>query len=85
VASDSAHQPRLRDYLRPLADRLVNHLVGIYEDQTLPQARHSAAANALTDYMPNDTERFAKFVGLPRDRNDKALGNGPADRDLAFG
>jgi serine/threonine protein kinase len=50
VASDVQYQPRIRDYLRPLADRLVNHLVRIYSDQTLPKSYHAGAANALRDY-----------------------------------
>jgi hypothetical protein len=62
VASNFEDQSRIRDYLRPLAERLINDLVRIHRDQSLPQASRSGAANALADYARLNTEQLADLM-----------------------
>lgn len=62
VAANSEHQPRLREYLRPLQDRLLLELERIFANETASESRQMSAANAIADYAAKDTVRLARWL-----------------------
>ena len=62
VVANSEHQSRLREYLRPLQDRLLPELERIFADKTASESRQVSAANALGDYAVKDMARLSRLL-----------------------
>jgi len=62
VAANPEHQPRLREYLRPIGDQLLVQLERLFTDPNLPENQQLWAANALADYAREDGPRLAHLI-----------------------
>ncbi|HEV3021165.1 MAG TPA: formylglycine-generating enzyme family protein, partial [Pirellulales bacterium] len=62
VAANPEHQPRLREYLRPLDNRLLGNLECIFSDPKATESQQLGAANALADFAAKDAMRLARLV-----------------------
>jgi serine/threonine protein kinase/formylglycine-generating enzyme required for sulfatase activity len=62
VAANPEHQPRLREYLRPLDNRLLADLERIFADLKATESHQLSAANALADFSAKDTARLARLL-----------------------
>ena len=64
VVTNAEHQPRLREYLRPIQDRLLTDLERIFADRTVSEGRQLSAVNALADFAAKDPLRLARLLTL---------------------
>ncbi|HEV3021586.1 MAG TPA: bifunctional serine/threonine-protein kinase/formylglycine-generating enzyme family protein, partial [Pirellulales bacterium] len=62
VAANPEYQPRLREYLRPLDNRLLDELERIFADPKATESQQLSAANALADFAGKDTVRLASLL-----------------------
>jgi eukaryotic-like serine/threonine-protein kinase len=62
VDANLEDQPRLRDYLRPLDDRLLADLERIFVDAKASLSHQLGAANALADFAGKDTVLLARHL-----------------------
>ncbi|HEV3006136.1 MAG TPA: serine/threonine-protein kinase, partial [Pirellulales bacterium] len=62
VAANPDHQPRLREYLRPLRNRLLGKLEQIFADPKATESHQLGAANALADFAAKDAVRLARLL-----------------------
>jgi len=62
LAANPEHQPRIREYLRPLDNRLLGDLERIFTDPKATESHQLGAANALADFAGKDTVRLARLL-----------------------
>jgi hypothetical protein len=58
VAANPEHQPRIREYLRPLDSRLLGDLERVFADAKATESQQLSAANALADFSAKDPVRL---------------------------
>ncbi len=56
------HQPRLRDYLRPISHKLLMDLERLYRDAEASDSQLMATASALADFIDDDEIRLAELL-----------------------
>lgn len=64
VSANPEHQPRLRQYLRPIADDMLAPLEALFREQGFPESRLLGAAAALADYAEDDNDRLATLLSV---------------------
>ena len=62
VAANPEQQPRLREYLRPLDNRLLVDLERNFVDTNATESHQLGAANALADFAARDAVRLARLL-----------------------
>ncbi|HEV3022909.1 MAG TPA: formylglycine-generating enzyme family protein, partial [Pirellulales bacterium] len=62
LAANPEHQPRLREYLRPLDKRLLGNLERLFADPMATVSHQLGAANALAGFAAQDTLRLARLL-----------------------
>ncbi|HVA45075.1 MAG TPA: formylglycine-generating enzyme family protein [Pirellulales bacterium] len=62
VAANAEQQPRLRECLRPIGERLLSDLERIFADRAIDEGRQLSAANALADFAGKDAPRLARLL-----------------------
>ncbi|HEV3022569.1 MAG TPA: formylglycine-generating enzyme family protein, partial [Pirellulales bacterium] len=62
LAANPEHQPRLREYLRPLYDRLLVDLERIFANPMATESQQLSAANALAEFAAKDAVRLARLL-----------------------
>jgi eukaryotic-like serine/threonine-protein kinase len=64
VDANPEHQPRLREYLRPLDNRLLGDLERVFVDVKATESQQLGAANALADFAGDDAVRLARLLSI---------------------
>jgi len=62
LTANPEHQPRLRQYLRPLDDRLLGDLERTFADSKATESHQLGATNALADVAAKGTVRLARLL-----------------------
>jgi serine/threonine protein kinase/formylglycine-generating enzyme required for sulfatase activity len=62
VAANPEHQPRIREYLRPLDNRLLGEIERIFAEPKATESHQLAAANALADFAGKDAVLLARLL-----------------------
>lgn len=64
VAANPEHQARIREYLRPVANRLLSDLGRIFAGPKVAESRRMSAANAFADYVRNDVPKLSELLTI---------------------
>ncbi|MCA9036654.1 MAG: protein kinase, partial [Planctomycetaceae bacterium] len=64
VASSPEYQRELREFLRPLAERLLDPIEVIFRDPSRGETERVASASALADYAADDHVRLCELVSV---------------------
>lgn len=62
LSSNAEYQPLLREALRPIRDKLLPGLEGVFADVEATDAQRLSAANAFADYAASDTRRLSRLL-----------------------
>ena len=64
VASSPEYQRELREFLRPIAPRLLDPIEIIFRDPLRGESEQIASSSALADYSARDPERLSELVAV---------------------